>query len=506
MEIGQVRDLTAQAICQLLGDDYYSTVDETISTSDYIKALDSGKLIDVGKTVENFTNGTEQFTKSLIDQLSKIYIDSRAYIEELPDIFVDSNEFGGYIETVQFDLAKLIDDDMYNLVDGTSYDDHTFYATKVSVKLYGERKALTVPYSLATKQLRTAFKSWDSLNSFVSSLEVWVQNTVKVVYESYGKMLLSLACGYSISTDSGALGNCIHLLTEYNTIYNENLTPEQALLDKDCLLYIAKRIKEVRRLTSCMGTAFNDGSVNTFTPEVDKRLVLLGNYVDSLQMLAMSNTYHTDEILNGLGKYKEISTWQGHHILEPSTFSFSITTKAYTGDKIIINGLELVAGTDFSLSTDTKEGNAAAIVTALNSSSSTKVSGFTWSNDGAKITAVTDENHYAEKVTVKVMQAVSGTMVVSSVTTDVNGDTTNTLKDLSTIAIKTNDKLPFTTDFKQSYVIGLLYDFKALLISVNEQYSSSSYTGRCDFWNIYNHLLFNYCLNCGYNIISFVLD
>lgn len=505
MEITKVRDLTAQAITQLLGDTYYSTVDTNISTSKYITSLDSAKLIDIGKDVENFTNGTEQFTQALIDQLSKIYVDSRQYTEELPDIFVDSETFGGMCEQVQYDLGQLIDDDMWNLVNNQSYDDHVFFKTNVNVKIFGERKAITVPYSVGTKQLRTAFKSWSEMNKFLSGLETWVQNTIKVVYESYGKMLLSMACALSISTDTGALGNAIHLLSEYNDLKGTSLTPETALETKDFLVYCAKRIKKARRMMSRMGTQFNDGSVNTFTPESDKRLVLLGDFVDSIKFNVKAETFNPEDI--ALGDYTEISTWQGVKLLESSTFSFTISTKAVSGDTITVNGLTLTAGTDFSLSTDTATGNATAIVGALNSSTDTKVSGFTWSSDGAVITAVTDSGSYDKKVTVSATKTTDGTLEVSAVTTVLDGNTTNELKDLSTIMIKANDKLPFASDFKQKYVIGLMYDYRgSIMMTFDENFTTTSYTGRADFWNYYNHILVNYCVNTGFNTLAFVLD
>ena len=506
MQVAKIRDLTAQAITQLLGDTYYSTVDTDISTSKYITALDDGGLVDVGKTVENFTNGTEQFTKSLIDQLSKIYIESRDYVEELPDIFIDGNIWGGFCESVQYDLHKIIDDSTFDLQDNTSYAsaEHTFYQPKASVKIFGERKAIAIPYSIGTRQLRTAFKSWAEMGSFIAGIEVWVKNTIRVIYEAYGKMLLSLSCGLSISTDTGALGNAVHLLTEFNTKFNKSLTAETCLEDEDFLIFSAKRIKKVRRLMSRMGTQFNDGSVNTFTPERDKRLVLLGDYVDSMKFNVRANTYNPDDI--ALGDFTELSTWQGVKLLEPSTFSFEITTKAYTGDTIKVNGVSLVAGTDFSLSTDTATGNATAIAGALNSSSDTKVSGFTWSSDGAKVIAVTDADHYEEKVTVSVTQAVSGTLVVSSVKTDVDGNTTNELRDLSTISIKTNSKLPFFSNLTQKYVIGLMYDYRGIGMTYNEVFVTSSYTGNADFNNYFNHLLVNYICNAGYNMVAFVLD
>lgn len=508
MTVEKIRDLTAQAVCQVIGDTYYSTDDNTISTTDYIKALDDAKLVDVGKTVDNFQNGKEQFTKALIDVISKMYIESREYVEELPDIFIDRALFGAFAESVQFDLHKVIDDPTWDLVDGTSYAsaEHTFYQPKVSVKIFGERKAVAIPYSIGSKQLRSSFQNFSEMAVFISGIESWVQNTIKIIYEAYGKMLLSLAAGLSISTDTGALNNAVHLLTEYNTKFSKSLSADAALDDEDFLIYAAKRIKKIRRMLSRMGTQYNDGSVNTFTPERDKRLVLLGDFVDSMKFNVRANTYNPEDV--ALGDFTELSTWQGvRGYWSASAYSFSITTKMKSGDKIKIGDVTYTAGTDIDLTTDTTAGNAAAIIALLNASSDASVSGFTWTVSGAKITGTTDSGHYAEKFTVSVTKTTGGTVAISSISTDTNGMTVNEFKDLSTIAIKAdNSKLPFQSDLVKHYVIGLMYDYRGIGMTYNDTFVTTSYTGVSDFANYFNHLLVNYIVNTGYNMVAFVVD
>lgn len=69
-------------------------------------------------------------------------------------------------------------------------------------------------------------------------------------------------------------------------------------------------------------------------------------------------------------------------------YEITITTKASAYDRVKINDVELIAGdSDFSLSTDTTAGNAAAIAAALGASTDPSVSGYTWSATSSKITA-----------------------------------------------------------------------------------------------------------------------
>ncbi len=138
---------------------------------------------------------------------------------------------------------------------------------------------------------------------------------------------------------------------------------------------------------------------------------------------------YTDK--DGVERDLSMGTWNGRTVLiddnmptanvetTAGVYEMQITTKAASGDKITINGVTLTAGTDFSLSTDTATGNAEAIAAALNASSDTTVSGYTWSNTGTKLKATEDSGHYgAGAFAASVTKAAeSGTMVVGSVTT-----------------------------------------------------------------------------------------
>ena len=55
-------------------------------------------------------------------------------------------------------------------------------------------------------------------------------------------------------------------------------------------------------------------------------------------------------------------------------------------------------------------------------------------------------------------------------------------------------------------VIGLLYDDKALGITVHNQKTTSSYTAATDHTNTFDHIRANWLIDTDYNIVAFVLD
>ena len=148
--------------------------------------------------------------------------------------------------------------------------------------------------------------------------------------------------------------------------------------------------------------------------------------LENLQLLS----YWKENDDNGMQRPVALASWNGRTVLidddvptakvetTAGVYAATITTKAASGDTIAINGIELVAGTDFSLSTNTAAGNATAIATALNASTDERVSGYTWSTDSATLIATEDSGHYGDgPFTVSVEQASEGTMVVGAVST-----------------------------------------------------------------------------------------
>lgn len=143
---------------------------------------------------------------------------------------------------------------------------------------------------------------------------------------------------------------------------------------------------------------------------------------------------------NGIERDLTIATLNGRTVLvdddaptgskgtKAGAYSVTISTKATAGDTLTVNGVKLVAGTDFSLSTDTASGNAAALATALNASTDKRVSGFTWTSSSTKLIATEDTGHYGEgeSMTVVADKGTSGTLVVTAVNVETDPESVKT--------------------------------------------------------------------------------
>ena len=316
MKFIDVVELTKNAVAQSLGNEYMEKVGD-------LSALDSYKLVDIGKDVLD-SGSVDSYVKSLLTQIGKLYIESREYVSELNSIYIDSFDWGGYLERVYFSPQDLVSDEMFNLVNGNSYDDHKFYKPNVSAKIFEESKTIMCPISLTEDAVKMAFSSWDEKNKFLSGIQQNVRNTIDLGLDAYAHMLVSCA----IAVSDKALNNSIHLLTEAKEkgIVSSETTSEQALNNEGYLVYCLNRIRNVEKYMHRMTTAYNNGSVPMQAKDVNK--ILLTDFVSSTKFNVRANTYNLDEV--GIGSYDEVSAWQG---ITDGTNNFDYSTNS----KIIIS-------------------------------------------------------------------------------------------------------------------------------------------------------------------------
>lgn len=397
-------DLTKNAIAQTMGAQYMESLGN-------FGALDSYKLADVGKTVTS-ENTISSLTSNLVSVIGKHVIDTRLYHTNLPSLYVESFDWGGYLQRTRYGLGDIMDDPMFNLVKGKDYSEieHTYYMPDIHSKIYEEAKPIMTPISIHKETLKEAFLSWDKLNVFISGLLASIQNTINIALMVYEKMILSCAIAISDKKTNSA----IHLISEavnYGIIEKINVgtesqpklrnpTYEEVRHNEKFLLYCAERIGDTRTYFSEPSKAFNDGSVVTWSENT--KLILLKDFDSKIKFNLRRQTFNPEDI--GFGKYDVIPSWQGIKDASHNNFNPYITS-------------------------------AVAL----------------------------------------------------------SADATN--------------KLGIgKTTYGKSGVVALMFDEKAIGISLMRTKVTSSYTACADFWNEFHHQLVNYLIDSSYGIVAFICD
>lgn len=334
MKMVDVVSVVQTGIAQAMGTEFM----EKVGTLD---ANDSSKLIDVGKQIEE-AGTTESVFKGLITQLAILEIETRAYKGDLNSFMVKDTEWGGFVERVCFGLAQIVADPMWNIYEQnhtngvyTPHDysvaEHQFYPASVSTKVFIEGKAIMTPISRTTDQFKEAFKSWEQMNSFLSGVAQVVRNTIEEGITSMRHMLAQNAIAFTTGTKAGG-GSAVHLLdlTDKIGLTESTDTAEKAIKNADVLAFILQTIAETRDNMKPMSSAFNDGTVPTFTPSEDSRLILINKFDKACRFLVKANTFNKDDL--AIGDYDTTTNWQGIAASGNAPFNLEdVTTVAIKG-------------------------------------------------------------------------------------------------------------------------------------------------------------------------------
>lgn len=353
MKIADASAVAIAAINQLYGSGILPVGDGSDPAKQNITSLDTATVVDLGKVVTNNNSIGENFLAHLIDQCGKIVFKTRDYVPELPSLWVDAIDWGGFVETCHVGLSDIMTDEMWNEGGFINYSnttidpvtlqpvgpqyaqhiaevEHGYYAPRKHAKIFNESSSLMVPLSTGREQYASAFKGEEQLTQFISQLYQSVRNTIKAKAEVYALMLLQTAIAITsdhLETGGVSRDHVVHLCTEFNIIAGIDYTNNQrgALLDPVFMAYALKRIAEVRDNMTRFSTAFNNGKDVTFTPKEDNKLILLSTFARSAKFGVRANTYH--EELLGVGDYETLTAWSAINDSGYQPFDYATASK-----------------------------------------------------------------------------------------------------------------------------------------------------------------------------------
>ena len=294
--------------------DIVNTVTSEVLGKEDVVSEDLSNLVDVGNEIIN-TDNVDNYVKKLIDRIGKVIFVNRLYAGGVPSVLMDSWEFGSIVEKISADMPDADENDSWNLQDGQTYSQDTFYQPTVSAKFFNSKVTFDVKLSFTTQQVKESFSSVNELNAFLSMLETGVKNSMTVKLDSLIMRTINNMTAQTLY--KGQAMQKVNLLTAYNTATGQTLKADKALLDKDFLKFASLTIKKYQARITKMSTLFNQGEKARFTNINDLHTVLLSDFADSAEVYLMSDTYHNDTV--SLPQHETVPYWQG----SGKTYSFA---------------------------------------------------------------------------------------------------------------------------------------------------------------------------------------
>lgn len=282
-----------------------SVTSEVLGKTDVVNE-DLTNLVDVGNEIFN-TENVDNYVKKLIDRIGQVIFVNRLYAGGVPSVLMDSWEYGSVVEKISADMPEADENDSWNLQNGQTYSQDTFYQPKVSAKFFNSKVTFDVKLSFTTEQVKESFSNVNELNGFISMLETGVKNSMTVKLDGLIMRTINNMTGQILNSANGL--QKVNLLTEYNAVSGQTLTANKALMDKDFLKFASLTIKKYQARITKMSTLFNAGGKARFTTTDNLHTVLLSDFADSAEVYLLSDTYHNDTV--SLPNHETVPYWQG---------------------------------------------------------------------------------------------------------------------------------------------------------------------------------------------------
>ena len=304
-------------------------------------AEDLSNVVELGTAIADL-DGEEvkNFAGDFIVGVARNVFDTRTYRAETYGLMNDAREYGGVIQRVKTKLLGASDSPIWTLENGQDYFDGKYYGIETDVKIYSKDTAFQVKNSIPTEQYKQYFTSADGVREFVSMIESTVNNTITTELNALAKTTIQQL----ISTV--APERTISLLSLYNTSAgltgNAALTASEALHNAPFLRWSAEQIIRLRDMTQDINEKYNDGSVPTFTPSEDLRVILLSEFARAIEFNMEADTFHRD--LVSVGEYNTINFWQNQStdLLPSLAETAEVVTKVGEGDPTTISNIVAV--------------------------------------------------------------------------------------------------------------------------------------------------------------------
>lgn len=307
MEVKQIYELVNDVTSEITG------------KTDLVKE-NLSNVVDIGKELFDSTD-VDNYVKTLVDRIGRTVFVNRVYKGRVPSVIMDAWEFGSVLQKISADLPTAVENESWELENGTSYDPNVFYKPTVSAKFFNSKVTFEIPMSFTEKQVKESFNSATELNGFISMLYNSVEKSMTVKVDSLVMRTINNMIAQTF--DNGG-SRSVNLLSGYNTAMglsgNDVLTVDKAMTDPNFIRYATLQLALYADRLGTLSTVFNIGGKERFTAKEDLHIVLLSDFAQASKIYLQSDTYNKE--LVALPKYESVPFWQG----SGTTYGFDKTS------------------------------------------------------------------------------------------------------------------------------------------------------------------------------------
>lgn len=276
-----------------------------IMGGDYTVNPDLSNIVDFGTKISEMT--ADQF-KTYFNEFCaavRTVADTREYSpEELP-LYVDSEEYGGLVQSIKSDFTETRNSNLYSLVDGQTYNDvNKYFGTSFDNKIFEKDVTWGMAKSIPNTMWKKAFLNAEGVSQLVALVEVWYRNTIRRnsstlehnlisglitkgkdinLVTMYNEMLTTGKVAQSAST--GKIGDSVSNWTDGEQIA---VTSDNCIYNKYFMQWAAETIANIIKVARFANKKYNDGTVSTYTTEDDSIMIYNTMFANRMAALNIS--------------------------------------------------------------------------------------------------------------------------------------------------------------------------------------------------------------------------
>ncbi len=279
---------------------------------DAVTVNDLQGIISMGNTIVGDGTATDNFLGKLVDRIGKTVIRTLDLELDFPSLFMDSFEFGAILQKINVNPFDSITNAAENVGDAgftpTLLDIHK---PEVWVRYFTDADTAKWQVTIPDTMFRTAFESETQMSSFIDAIISAMTDSMTISLNNMSRTAVNNFIAEKIKGSNGV----INLLTSYNTLFSQSLTPEVAMRTKEFLRYATNEIRKYMKYISQPSVLYNlgDGSGNKVvraTTRDNAHILCLTDFVAGCTAYLESDTFHNE--LVSLPGYTEVAYWQGN--------------------------------------------------------------------------------------------------------------------------------------------------------------------------------------------------
>lgn len=266
----------------------------------------ASNIQDVGKAVLSAPVAIRnEFMSNLYNKVGLTLIDSPVIENQFSFLKKGTLEYGQMIEDLYVGLASS-EPYITGMKDGDGVPDpfsirklphySAFYSTILS-RQYQVTRHLT--------DLRKAFHTGGGVEQFVAGMM-----NAMVSAENYDDMRATIALIARQIEEAQKVENFqgnVHLISGFNKAYGENLTPENAMTNRDFLRYFTNQLKKYSKRMRHLRSDFNIAGVQQTLPQAQQRIMMLEDITVDFETELLAWAYNSGNLQ--IGGVDGIDAW-----------------------------------------------------------------------------------------------------------------------------------------------------------------------------------------------------